>query len=214
MAFLTSWVKFNFWKEGNYTFISSRGKSEEVQVQLNAPLELTGLWNIKFEPATGVDNMELNLDKLILWNEHPDNEIKYFAGTAIYTKSFELTAEQATHPSRLDLGDIHDIAHIWINGEDLGIIWTKPWTVNLSGFLKEGMNELKIEVTNCWANRLIGDAALPEDKRSVKTNVRLVPDRSEYKRGHQATSADDPLLPSGLSGPVFIEFGQNQTITF
>jgi hypothetical protein len=86
--------------------------------------------------------------------------------------------------------------------------------VNLTGVLKEGANELKIEVTNCWANRLIGDAGLPKNKRTTKTNVNLVPDRSEHKREHQAFSAKDELYPSGLVGPVYIEFGRNEEINF
>jgi hypothetical protein len=76
------------------------------------------------------------------------------------------------------------------------------------------MNELKIEVTNCWANRLIGDAGLPENQWTTKTNVRRVPDRSEYKQGHQAFSAKDELMPSGLVGPVHICFGQEQTLNY
>jgi hypothetical protein len=47
---------------------------------------------------------------------------------------------------------------------------------------------LEIAVTNLWPNRLIGDAALPVEKRLTKTNIGL--------------SKDQPLLESGLLGPV------------
>src|SRR5690606_2250608 len=144
---------------------------------------------------------------LKLWNEHSDPNIKYFSGTAVYIKSFEISKEQVSLPARLSIGNIHNVSRVWLNGEDIGILWTKPWFVLLTGLLKEGENELKIEVTNCWANRMIGDAGLPEEQRVVRTNVRLVPDRSTYKLGYQATSATDQLLDSGLEGPVSIEFG-------
>lgn len=158
--------------------------------------------------------MELTEEKLIPWNEYQDKDIKYFSGNATYSNLFEMTAEQANVPARLHIENIHDIARVWLNDNDLGILWTKPWVVDLSGFCKAGTNELRIEVTNCWSNRLIGDAGLPEKDRKVSTNVRLVPDRNNYPRGHQATSADDPLMPSGLIGPVSIEFGKTETINF
>ena len=39
------------------------------------------------------------------------------------------------------------------------------------GFLKEGVNKLKIKIINLWPNRIIGDLNLPEAERKVKTNV-------------------------------------------
>lgn len=206
--------QFIFWKEGNYKFTNSAGGSKEYDVRVNPPLELSGAWSVLFEPATGAKKMERVFEKLVLWNEHPETEINHFSGTATYVKYFDLTPAQANVPARLHLGKVHNVSRVWLNGQDLGITWTAPWTVVLSEYLSEGTNELKIEVTNCWANRLIGDAGLPEGKRTVSTNVRLVPDRSEYQRGHQATSANDPLMPSGLAGPVLIEFGLSQPVTF
>lgn len=158
--------------------------------------------------------MELTDEQLIPWNEYNDKNIKYFAGTATYHQTFELNSEQANAKVRLHLENIHDIARVWVNGQDLGILWTRPWKVDLTGACKTGINELRIEVTNCWSNRLIGDAGLPEEERTVSTNVRLVRDRKEYSRGHQATSADDPLMPSGIAGPVYIEFGKLEKVSF
>ena len=173
---------------------------------------MQGAWEIVFAPATGAEGWETTFKELTLWNEHPDPQIKYFSGTASYSRSFTLTSEQAKLPARLQMGEIHDISRVWVNGKDLGTLWTFPWTVNLAGCLKEGVNELKIEVTNCWANRLIGDAGLPENQWTTKTNVRRVADRSEYPQGHQAFSARDELMPSGLLGPVGICFGLEQTV--
>ncbi len=204
--------KFIFWESGDYVFTTSEGKTNKAQVTVISPLEIPGSWNVAFNPATGVKGWETTFEKLRLWNEHSNPQIRYFSGTATYSKSFTLTAEQAKLTSRLQLGVVHDISRVWINGKDLGVVWTYPWTVDLSGKLKEGTNELKIEVTNCWANRLIGDAGLPESQWTTKTNVRRVPDRSVYKEGHQAFSSKDELMPSGLVGPVKIEFGQQQNI--
>jgi hypothetical protein len=206
--------KFVFWKNGDYNFTTTNGNTEKITATVAPSPEITSAWNVTFVPATGAKAFETTFDKLTLWCENTVPEIKYFSGTATYTNSFNMTIEQAKNPARLQLGEVHDIAHVWINGKDMGIVWTAPWSVDLTGNLNEGINELKIEVTNCWANRLIGDAGLPESKRTTKTNVRRVPDRSEYEHGHQAFSAKDELMQSGLVGPVQVEFGQKQTVAF
>jgi len=51
---------------------------------------------------------------------------------------------------------------------------------------------LEIDVVNLWPNRLIGDAALPPEKRYTVTNVK------KFKK-------DSPLMPSGLLGPVTLQ---------
>ena len=50
-------------------------------------------------------------------------------------------------------------------------------------------NRLEIDVINLWPNRMIGDAALPPERRYTRTNLTV------YR-------ADAPLRPSGLLGPV------------
>ena len=57
--------------------------------------------------------------------------------------------------------------------------------------VKEKGNVLEARVTNLWPNRLIYDAGLPEAERLTRTNI------NPYK-------PTDPLLPSGLLGPVRI----------
>ena len=101
-----------------------------------------------------------------------------------------------------------NIARVRVNGKPLGVVWTAPWFVDLTGAVKPGRNDLEVEVTYLWVNRLIGDAARPEEKRLTKTIVRRDPEykgRSPHLRGYLAT---DPLVTSGLLGPVRLEFGE------
>ncbi|MCG6189758.1 glycosyl hydrolase [Maribellus maritimus] len=204
--------QFVFWKNGDYNFTTADGNTKKIAATVPPTSEITGTWNVTFHPATEALPFETEFSQLTLWNENADASIKYFSGTAAYTNAFTLTAEQAGSPAILQLGEVHDIAHVWINEKDMGIVWTAPWSVDLTGVLNEGQNQIKIEVTNCWANRLIGDAGLPESQWTTKTNVRRVPDRSEYKAGHQAFSAKDELMPSGLVGPVTIKFGKEESV--
>ena len=70
------------------------------------------------------------------------------------------------------------LARVRLNGKRLGVVWTAPWRVDISGVVKEKGNELEIEVVNTWLNRLVGDAHLPPEKRVAKTNVRISAQRS------------------------------------
>jgi hypothetical protein len=149
-------------------------------------------------------------DELLAWDTHPDPGIKYFSGRATYRKSFTLTEGQAKSLVRLQLGQVKDIARVKLNGHDLGVVWTAPWTIELTGTVKPGSNELEITVVNTWVNRLIGDAALPPGKRVTKTNVLLAPGKRTFPI-YKGFSSEDPLMPSGLLGPVRVEFGQQHT---
>jgi hypothetical protein len=213
------------WKGGNYKVTDSRKKTIEIKKEEIAMLELTGSWDVAFTPNWGAPEKATFKD-LIQWNNHPDKGIKYFSGTGTYKKAFNLTADQAKGPVRVQLGQIFNLARVRINGKDLGVLWTDPWVVEISGAVKTGENELEIEVANLWVNRLIGDAGLPESKRYTTTNIRLLPDNvysgsvslpyDMVKNGRYLRwtyiSSKDSLLPSGLIGPVRIEFGKEQII--
>ena len=163
-------------------------------------LPLEGTWQVRFDPAWGGPE-SVTFDRLIPWNEHPDEGIHFYSGTAVYTKSFELTAAEAAAPVALSLGAVGSVAKVCLNGEEAGQLWTAPWSIDLTGKVKSGTNRLEIEVTNVWANRLIGDAGLPPEKRLTKTNVQYYAP-GERHRTHQGFSPDEPLIPSGLIGPV------------
>ena len=88
------------------------------------------------------------------------------------------------------------MAHVTLNGQPLGVAWTPPYAVTAPR-LKATGNVLEIAVVNLWANRLIGDAALPPAERIANLHTSENP----FKK-------DRPLLPSGLYGPVTIRWTQ------
>jgi hypothetical protein len=165
--------------------------------------DLTGPWNISFPPGRGAPDSAV-FEELSAWNEHSDEGIRFFSGTATYRKSFALTADEAGRALRLRLGRVECIAWVRLNEKDLGVVWTDPWAVELGNALKPGRNELEIEVTNTWVNRLIGDCALPPPKRFTKTNVALQSGPRTLKP-YQGFASEDPLMTSGLLGPVRLE---------
>jgi hypothetical protein len=92
----------------------------------------------------------------------------------------------------MDLGDLTALAKVTVNGAYFGGAWTHPYRLDISEYVKEGDNILKIEVVNTWSNRIIGDCKLPREKRETW---------APHLRGYNAES---PLQPFGLFGPVRI----------
>jgi hypothetical protein len=202
------------WKSGSYRLTTVSGKQTECVADLPPAIKLQKSWEVRFDPAWG-KREKVIFEQLTLWNEHSDPAIRYYSGTAIYRNTFSLNDQQLGIPTRLSLGAAHHIANVKLNGKELGIIWTAPRSIDISSACRLGENVLEIEVTNCWANRLIGDAGLPPEKRLTRTNLYLIPERKTEERTYklyQGFSAKDSLIPSGLLGPVLIEFGKTQKL--
>ena len=203
-----------FWKDGQYALGNSQGKRIRIDIAgLSEPLALDDSWEVRFAPGWGAPE-SIAFDRLVPWDTHEDPDIKYFSGTATYRKKFDLTEEQAEGLLRLHLGKVGCIARVRLNGEDQGVVWTAPWSIDLTDAAKSGDNVLEIDVANVWQNRLIGDAGLPEDQRRTKTNVIL--EQGERTRRYRCSSVNtiDTLTPSGLMGPVRLDFGQQKNVRF
>ncbi|MFC2111893.1 glycosyl hydrolase [Bacteroidota bacterium] len=162
------------------------------EVTLTEVINLEGDWYLNFPDSDG-KNISLTIDDLLSWTESTNPEIRYFSGTAKYTRSFNLPVEykDSLWNLILDLGEIKNLAEVTLNGHDLGVLWTPPFACNISEYVQDGKNNLEIRITNLWPNRLIGDMHLPEGMRHSYATTH------PYK-------ADSPLLPSGLFGPVRI----------
>ncbi|MBP8302838.1 MAG: DNA-binding protein [Phycisphaerae bacterium] len=162
--------------------------------------EIQGPWQVAFDPCLAGPPSPVGFAQLEDWSRQDDLGIRHYSGTAVYTKTFAWNPEAEGSESEtvngqcrawLDLGEVADIAEVAVNGRDCGVAWTPPYRVEITGAVRSGSNDLEVRVTNTWANRLIGDQALPESQRVTWTSA---PDR--LGRG--------PLLRAGLLGPVRI----------
>ncbi|MCL4202141.1 MAG: hypothetical protein KJ000_06585 [Pirellulaceae bacterium] len=201
--------RLRLWQNGRYELTDAQGERRTVVVEdLSAPRTLNGPWEVRFAPGWGAPESTV-FDRLIPWNEHSDPAIKYFSGTANYRIAFDLNDHQAGSLVRLQLGEVRNIAEVRANGQSLGVVWTAPWTVDLTGHVKSGKNFLEIDVINLWVNRLIGDARLPADQRLTRPFMRLESDPTvKLGRRCEGYTAADELEPSGLLGEVRLEFGE------
>ncbi|MBN1911499.1 MAG: discoidin domain-containing protein [Pirellulales bacterium] len=152
---------------------------------------LDGPWNVHFDPKWGGPE-SITFDRLMDWTEHSDPGIRGYSGTATYTKTFDLpeVLRRGNRRVVLDLGVVKNVAEVRLNGRDLGVVWTAPRQVDLTGIAKPTDNTLEIKVVNLWLNRVFTDQSLPPEKRLTKTNARF--------------RLRPSLLPSGLLGPVRI----------
>jgi hypothetical protein len=125
-------------------------------------------------------------------SESPVEGIRFFSGTVRYSNTFKVEENQDISGNIiLDLGEVHHMARVRLNGEDLGLAWKMPYRICISGKVRQGENTLEIDVTDSWANRLMGDERKPADSRLTYTPERFY------------TEEDTPIL-SGLLGPVRI----------
>ena len=171
-------------------------KSADTVIPMGHPrkfpvLTLEGSWKLSFESGLGAPSTAV-FDQLMSYTESKDPAIRYYAGTVIYRKNFSLKKKQLKDVPvfELDLGSVKNLARVTVNGHDLGVVWKAPFRVEIPAeYLLPGSNSLEVKVINLWPNRIIGD---------------LQPDATRkwtYTASNWYT-ADSPLLPSGLLGPV------------
>ncbi|WP_316811001.1 glycosyl hydrolase [Pedobacter heparinus] len=166
-------------------------------IKLNFPepsqsLSLKGDWTVRFDKESRGPEEPVVFKSLTDWSKNTDERIKYYAGSAVYTKSFKLKKPMNGQRIYVELGAVTALAKVKVNGKETGGVWTAPYKVDITEAVQEGDNKLEVKVVNNWVNRMIGDLNLPEAQRKTWSLV------NPYK-------ADSPLHPAGLLGPVVLK---------
>lgn len=178
-------------------FKDKAGNSKLTDISDNYPEpeiieELKGPWSVAFDASSRGPAEPVIFETLYDWTTSSDESIKYYSGTARYTIQFSVPEVKKDETIVINLGKLTAMAKVKINGNDAGGVWTYPYMLDITQWVKPGQNELEIEVVNNWMNRLIGDQNLPEAQRKTWC----------YVNPYNAQSA---LQPSGLFGPVTIQ---------
>ena len=187
---------------------------EKKNFPTTTPLtDLNNAWTVSFDPKWG-GPASVKFDSLTDWTSNADKGIRYYSGIAVYKKTFDLPAAADTGKNDrlwLDLGKVKNLARIRLNGHDLGVLWTAPWKIDITGFVQQKDNQLEISVANLWPNRMIGDDQLPQDGIKDNKFPEWLLKGQKRTSGRYTFSTYDPynkdsaLLESGLRGPVIIQ---------
>lgn len=204
-------------QSGKYEIRMASGKAKKIEVKVAAPMEVKGPWQVAFDSKRGGPK-EVEFKVLDDWSKRSEEGIKYYSGVATYRTNFSWTTGEAakgkeTARTILDLGRVEVMAEVSLNDKPLGILWKTPYRVDVTDAIRPGANELEVKVVNLWVNRQIGDERLPEDsERNPNGTLKKWPEwlgKPSPTGRFTFTSwrlwkRDEPLVPSGLLGPVSV----------
>jgi len=170
-------------------------------------LDLSSDWRVTFGNAPATEMKQFHS-----WTD--DEATRFFSGAATYERSIDLPANfrGSGNSVFLDFGEgqaldvqttrngmqtwfdppIREAAVISINGQRAGSLWSPPYKLDVTPFLKDGKNEIRIVVANTALNYMAG-RKLPDYKL---LNLR-------YGERFQPQDMDKIApIPSGLIGTL------------
>ncbi len=174
------------------TNLQFAGNTDIKGIEDDHTIDLSSDWTISFDQNMGAP-ASFDINKLMSWSDISLEGISYYSGSAFYEKSFSFDKSALSDQSKsiLKFDKIQETAKIMVNGQDCGIVWTPPYELDITEQLKDGANNISIEVINTWNNRLVGDMRNPDQKQYTNTNIK---DKFKNKE----------LLESGLIGNIRI----------
>jgi len=204
-------LQLNFDPHGSQfvVFINEKRAIPSTRKDVDAKrIAITGSWRVTF-PANWGAPAESIFEQLISWTDHPIEGIRYFSGTVSYHKTVTFQEEDIRDDTRIELllGEVCDVAEVFLNGKSAGIVWKPPYAIDISGLVRAGENDLKIEVVNQWVNRLTGDMQSDPEDRFCRTNQPYIT-RDDMGYDNWAEGGDETfrLKTSGLLGKVELQF--------
>lgn len=124
-------------------------------------------------------------DKMQSLVDLKDTEWKNFMGDVTYKTTIKLNA--ANMPRYINLGKVAEIAELTVNGVNCGVSWFGNRVFDLKDVLHEGENTIEVKVTTLMGNYI---TTLPDEPNPAAK-------RFLHRR-------NQPLVPSGLIGPVML----------
>jgi hypothetical protein len=197
--------------ESTVLVISERSLRQRPSRHPHSPpqaIDLSQGWQVSFGQGIPPKTME----RLHSWTD--DKETRYFSGVATYEKNVVVPKEmiQPGLAVRLDFGEgqplpphnlragmqawleapVREAAVVYVNEERAGAVWCPPYSLDVTPFLKAGVNHVKVVVGNLAVNYMAGHS-LPD--------YRLLNLRYGVRFEAQDLDKIQPVA-SGLLGPI------------
>lgn len=180
-------VPLEFESLGSGFVVFRKSSSKAAVAQPTASATLAKGWKLQFDGKGEISShADMEIEKLTDLAQSADDELKYFSGTINYNTTFNAEKAQRTV---IDFDRVECMAKVYVNDQYAGGVWCEPYQVDISKYVREGENELRVEVVNKWVNRIVGDMQQPPHERKISLLA------NPY-------NADSPLPASGLIGEV------------
>lgn len=120
---------------------------------------IQGAWITRFKPFRGKP-FERDDFELVNLGAAEDKKLSTFAGTVVYQKTVNIKDRKNGEPCALgvsrrvwlDLGRVHGVSRVTVNGEDMGCRWYGRHVYPIGNALKKGDNDIRISVTTTLFN--------------------------------------------------------------
>ncbi|PKD17708.1 glycoside hydrolase [Salegentibacter salinarum] len=180
--------------ESGESFFIKTGLEKELQAWFyyepgKESYDITGKWTLSFENGGPEIPETKKIEEMQSWTGLGE-KAEAFSGTGIYETTFEKPDVDADN-WELNLGDVRESASVYINEEYIGTAWAAPFKLK-TGDLLEGINKIKIKVTNLAANR-VRDMEIRGEEWKIFHEINMV--NKDYEE-FDATKWDP--MPSGL----------------
>ena len=107
-------------------------------------------WHAEFQHVIREQSFSRNLGQLVdISRAENDAPLSTFAGRVVYRTQFD---SQSADRMWLDLGQVHDVSEVKLNGKPLGVRWWGRHVYSTDGALRKGRNELEVQVTTMLGN--------------------------------------------------------------
>jgi hypothetical protein len=160
-----------------------------------APVDITSGWT--GQAATGPS-----------WTDDPAT--RFYSGTVTYERSVQV--QQLGQPVILDFGSgtpippqnmangmrawldppVRECAVVYVNGKLAGYVWHPPFRIEITNFVTQGANTMKLVVANTAINSLAGQSLPSYNLLKLKYGDRFQPQDMENLQP----------LPSGILGTI------------
>jgi hypothetical protein len=172
-------------------------------------MDLSSNWQVSFSNSSRREQMAA----LRSWTDMAEHQ--FYSGQATYEKTIRVAEHFLTSHAHvlLDFGGgtpvpivprrgpgmrawiespVREAAEVYVNGQNLGVVWHPPYQLNVKPALHVGENNLRIVVGNSAINVLAGQMAPDYRLLNARYGNRFTPQDMENLRP----------LPSGILGPV------------